>query len=35
MAPEAPFKLSPVGKLPEDTVYVIEPVPPVVDTVWL
>ena len=35
MAPEAPFRLNPVGNDPEVTEYVIEPVPPVVDTVWL
>ena len=33
IAPDAPFKLNPVGKLPEVTAYVIDPVPPVVDTV--
>ena len=35
ITPEAPVRLNPVGKEPEVKVNVLDPVPPVADTVWL
>ena len=35
ITPEPLFRLSPVGKEPEVKVNVLDPVPPVADTVWL